>query len=89
MDFRSLCMRSWQLSRVLLPILAGALSEQDGAGDDMAGILDMYFHGENPERILFAGPGYYHWVTSDFGRTFSKVRTLLHVPVKGLQNHPL
>ena len=35
---------------------------------------------ENPGRILFAGPGYYHWVTSDFGRTFSKVQALMHVP---------
>jgi hypothetical protein len=40
----------------------------------MAGILDLYFHEDHPEKILFAGPGYSHWVTSDYGRTFTKAR---------------
>lgn len=40
---------------------------------DLAGILDIYFHEDHPERILFAGPAYYHWVTSDYGHTFTKV----------------
>ena len=54
--------------------LTGALTEEKGAGGDMAGILDLYFHEDHPEKILFAGPAYHHWVTSDFGRTFTKVR---------------
>ena len=57
----------------MAPLLPGALTEQDEAGGDMAGILDLYFHEDHPEKILFAGPGYFHWVTSDFGRTFTKV----------------
>ena len=51
-----------------------ALSTQEGADSDMAGILDLYFHEEHPEKILFAGPAYSHWITTDFGRTFTKVR---------------
>ncbi len=57
---------------LLLPA-TGALTEEEGAGGDMAGILDLYFHADHPEKILFAGPAYHHWVTSDFGRTFTKV----------------
>ena len=40
---------------------------------DLAGILDVYFHEDHPERILFAGPAYYHWLTTDYGQTFTKV----------------
>ncbi len=54
---------------------AGALSLGEGANADLAGILDVYFHEDHPERILFAGPAYYHWITSDYGHTFTKVWT--------------
>ncbi|BDA42979.1 Vacuolar protein sorting/targeting protein 10 [Coccomyxa sp. Obi] len=58
--------------------MEGSLSLGQGMNADLAGILDIYFHEDHPERILFAGPAYYHWVTSDYGQTFTKVETPGH-----------
>lgn len=37
----------------------------------MLGVLDLHFHQRHPEKILFQGPGFYFWVTTDFGKTFT------------------
>lgn len=60
-------------------LCADALSPQPGVDGDLTGILDLYFHEDHPEKILFAGPAMSHWITEDFGRTYHKVR-LLTVP---------
>jgi hypothetical protein len=52
---------------------AGALAQKDLLNGDLAGILDIYFHVDHPERILFTGPAFNHWVTSDYGITYTKV----------------
>ncbi len=38
-------------------------------------MLDLHFHQRHPERILFQGPGFYFWVTEDFGRTYKALPT--------------
>ena len=57
-------------------LCADALSPQPGVDGDLTGILDLYFHEDHPEKILFAGPAMSHWITEDFGRTYQKVRLL-------------
>ncbi len=52
---------------------ADALKQRKGTDGDLAGILDLYFHTDHPEKILFAGPALNHWITEDFGRTYTKV----------------
>lgn len=37
----------------------------------MLGVLDLHFHQRHPEKILFQGPGFYFWITTDFGQTFT------------------
>ena len=37
----------------------------------MLGVLDLHFHQQHPEKILFQGPGFYFWVTTDYGKTFT------------------
>lgn len=41
----------------------------------MLGVLDLHFHQRHPERILFQGPGFFYWVTEDFGRTYQAFPT--------------
>lgn len=41
----------------------------------MLGVLDLHFHQRHPERILFQGPGFYFWVTTDYGKTFKAYPT--------------
>ena len=38
---------------------------------DMLGVLDLHFHQRHPQRILIQGPGFFFWVTEDYGRTFT------------------
>ena len=54
-------------------LCADALQQRQGTDGDLAGILDLYFHADHPEKILFAGPALNHWITEDFGRTYTKV----------------
>ncbi|CAL5221253.1 g3408 [Coccomyxa viridis] len=55
--------------------MSDALKQRKGTDGDLAGILDLYFHTDHPEKILFAGPALNHWITEDFGRTYTKVDT--------------
>ena len=54
-----------------LPFAADVLPPGDPQGEDMLGVLDLHFHQRHPERILFQGPGFYFWVTTDYGKTFT------------------
>lgn len=36
--------------------------------------MEIYFHVDHPERILFTGPAFSYWVTSDYGKTYTRVR---------------
>ena len=42
---------------------------------DMLGVLDLHFHERHPEKILIQGPGFFFWVTEDYGRTFKAYPT--------------
>lgn len=54
---------------------AAALPAGAATSEDMLGVLDLHFHLRNPERILFQGPGFYFWVTEDYGRTYKALPT--------------
>ena len=58
---------------MVLLLRADALQQRQGTDGDLAGILDLYFHADHPGKILFAGPATNHWITEDFGRTYTKV----------------
>ena len=36
----------------------------------MEGIVDIQFHPEDTQHMLFHGLGFHHWITQDSGRTF-------------------
>lgn len=55
--------------------LTAALPAGASTSEDMLGVLDLHFHQRHPERILFQGPGFYFWVTEDFGRTYKALPT--------------
>ena len=50
---------------------ADVLPSGDPQAEDMLGVLDLHFHQRHPEKILFQGPGFYFWVTTDYGKTFT------------------
>ena len=39
----------------------------------LEGIVDIQFHPQDVQHMLFHGLGFHHWITQDSGRTF-KVR---------------
>ncbi|KAL3138147.1 hypothetical protein ABBQ38_005375 [Trebouxia sp. C0009 RCD-2024] len=51
--------------------LKDALPSDKQQAEDMLGVLDLHFHQRHPEKILFQGPGFYFWITTDFGQTFT------------------
>lgn len=60
--------RLWFTSHMLA---ADVLPSGDPQSEDMLGVLDLHFHQRHPEKILFQGPGFYFWVTTDYGKTFT------------------
>ena len=54
---------------------AAALPAGEPQSEDMLGVLDLHFHQRHPERILFQGPGFFFWVTEDYGKTYKAYPT--------------
>lgn len=41
----------------------------------LLGVVELHWHPEKPERILFQGKGRYHFVSTDYGATLKAVKT--------------
>ena len=41
----------------------------------MVGVVDIIWHEEKPERILFQGKGSFHFLSTDYGATFKALPT--------------
>lgn len=39
------------------------------------GVVDVHFLKEHPGHILFQGPGHIHWISEDYGKTYTAVDT--------------
>jgi hypothetical protein len=53
-------------------------AHQPGDVGDVGGVLDLQFHWNHPERILFQGPGFTLWTSNDFGKTYESHDTPGH-----------
>ncbi len=39
------------------------------------GVVDLHFLPDHPGHILFQGPGHLHWISEDYGKTYTGVPT--------------
>lgn len=51
-----------------------ALDDKDKK-DALVGVVDLHFLPEHPGHILFQGPGHMHWISEDYGKTYTAVPT--------------
>ena len=63
------------VARVLYADAAKTLPSSIPTTPDMIGVLDLHFHERHPEKILIQGPGFFFWVTEDYGRSFKAYPT--------------
>lgn len=52
---------------------AGVMDQEFKDDKSLAGVVDVLFQPEHPERMLFQGAALHNWVSRDFGKTFTKV----------------
>ena len=38
-------------------------------------MINILFHDDQPGHMLFQGPGYHHWISEDFGKTYVAIET--------------
>ena len=60
-------------ARLTLPLRAGALSPEPGADADAAGVMEVVYDDTHPDRLLVLGAAFHNWISTDFGKTFSRV----------------
>ena len=50
---------------------AGAMTDESAFGmSGLEGIVDIQFHPDDTQHMLFHGLGFHHWITEDSGKTF-------------------
>lgn len=42
---------------------------------DMVGVVNIHFQDSHPGHMMFQGPGFHHWISNDFGRTYEPIET--------------
>ena len=47
----------------------------EGQPAELVGVLNILFHQHQPGHMLFQGPGYHHWISEDFGKTYAAIET--------------
>ena len=46
-----------------------------GATPDMVGVVNIHFLASHPAHMMFQGPGHYHWISNDYGKTYEPIET--------------
>lgn len=46
-----------------------------GETPDLVGVVNIHFLATHPAHMLFQGPGHYHWISNDYGRTYEPIET--------------
>ena len=54
--------------------MVGALTPEPGADADAAGVMEVVYDDTHPDRLLVLGAAFHNWISTDFGKTFSRVR---------------
>ena len=52
----------------------GALTPEPGADTDAAGVMEVVYDDTHPDRLLVLGAAFHNWISTDFSKTFSRVR---------------
>ena len=47
----------------------------EGKPKELVGVINILFHDDQPGHMLFQGPGYHHWISEDFGKTYVAIET--------------
>ena len=42
---------------------------------ELVGVVNIHFLPSHPGHMLFQGPGYHHWISNDFGKTYEPIET--------------
>lgn len=71
-----------------LPLAADAIGA--ATTPEYVGVVNIHFQASHPGHMLFQGPGYHHWISNDFGRTYEPIDTPGHTMGYGaeIKIHP-
>ncbi len=68
--------RGWSLPTCLPHQPRAAVTDvMEGKPKELVGVINILFHDDQPGHMLFQGPGYHHWISEDFGKTYVAIET--------------